>query len=103
VPSMYSVWYRRTGGLRQTQSFSTRVRAMRGCSLCPDGSVKFVDSKYDFPLAEVRSLVRTPVADVVVLRTGKDYSGHYTSSCKCWRMTILRGIISRTAERSASL
>ena len=34
--------------------------------------------QYGFPLAEVQSLVCTPAADVVTLRTGKVYSGHYT-------------------------
>jgi hypothetical protein len=45
------------------------------------GTVTFVDNQgvqYRIPLAEVQSLVCTPAVDVLTLRTGKVYSGHYT-------------------------
>jgi len=47
------------------------------------GMVTFTDGQgvqYRFPLADVQSLVYTPAADIVTLRTGKVYSGRYTGA-----------------------
>lgn len=47
------------------------------------GMVTFTDGKgvqYRFPLSDVQSMVYTPSADIVTLRTGQVYSGHYTGS-----------------------
>lgn len=45
-------------------------------------TIKFTDTEgiaYTFPLSDVQTLVFTPTTDTVTLRTGKTYSGHYTS------------------------
>jgi hypothetical protein len=47
------------------------------------GSITFADAqgvKYEFPGHDVQSLVFSPSTDVVTLRNGKSYSGHFTGS-----------------------
>jgi hypothetical protein len=47
----------------------------------PDSQITFTDAQgiqYNFPLRDVQSLVFTATNDIVTLRTGKVYSGHYT-------------------------
>jgi hypothetical protein len=47
------------------------------------GTITFADDqgvKYEFPGQDVQSLVFGPSGDVVTLRSGKSYSGHFTGS-----------------------
>ncbi len=47
------------------------------------GAIVFTDAqgiRYTFPLYEVQSLVFTATSDTITLRTGKVYSGHFTSA-----------------------
>jgi hypothetical protein len=47
------------------------------------GAITFADTqgvKYEFPEHDVQSLVFGPSGDVVTLRSGKSYSGHFTGS-----------------------
>ncbi len=48
----------------------------------PSGQITFTDAQgiqYEFPLRDVQSLVFTSANDIITLRSGKVYSGNYTS------------------------
>jgi hypothetical protein len=48
-----------------------------------NGEITFTDNQgieYRFPVNDVQSIVFTPTADVISLRNGKVYSGHYTGA-----------------------
>jgi hypothetical protein len=49
----------------------------------PGGTINFTDGQgiqYQFPMADVRSLVFAEPNDTVTLRNGKSYSGHFTGN-----------------------
>ncbi len=63
--------------LHDGSSYSGRFQAPQG------GTIKFTDAHgihYTIPVNEVQSIVFTATSDTVTLRTGRVYSGHYTSA-----------------------